>query len=166
METAWRFPKRLKIELSYNSAIPLLDTYPKQLKSRYWSNIGTLIFIASIVQYRHNPETTQVFIDKQMSFKTMCFMCVFSHSVVSDSFAAPWRSPPGSSVHGIFQTRILEQVALSSSTGSSQPRDWTHICCGRQVLYCWASWEAHVCMVEYYSAFKKKEKSCHLWNHK
>ena len=34
-------------------------------------------------------------------------------------------SPPGSSVHGIFQLRILEWVAISSSSGSSQPRDQT-----------------------------------------
>ena len=33
--------------------------------------------------------------------------------------------PPGSSVHGIFQARILEWVAISSSRGSSQTRDWT-----------------------------------------
>ena len=38
-------------------------------------------------------------------------------------------SPPGSSVHGIFQARILEWVAISFSKGSSQPRDWTHISC-------------------------------------
>ena len=31
-----------------------------------------------------------------------------------------------SSVHGIFQASILEWVAISSSRGSSQPRDWTH----------------------------------------
>ena len=30
-------------------------------------------------------------------------------------------SPPGSSVHGIFQARILEWVAMPSSRGSSQP---------------------------------------------
>ena len=29
-------------------------------------------------------------------------------------------SPPGSSIHGIFQTRILEWGAISSSGGSSQ----------------------------------------------
>ena len=34
-------------------------------------------------------------------------------------------SPPGSSVHGILQARILEWVAVPSSRGSSQPRDWT-----------------------------------------
>ena len=35
--------------------------------------------------------------------------------------------PPGFSVRGIFQARILEWVAFSSSRGSSPPRDWTHI---------------------------------------
>ena len=45
-------------------------------------------------------------------------------------------SPPGSSVHGISQAKILEWVAISSSRGSSQPRDWTHVSCtGRQILY-------------------------------
>ena len=33
------------------------------------------------------------------------------------------RSPPGSSVLGILQARILEWVAMSSSRGSSRPRD-------------------------------------------
>ena len=36
-------------------------------------------------------------------------------------------SLPGSSVHGIFQARILEWVATSSSRGSSWPRDWIHL---------------------------------------
>ena len=34
---------------------------------------------------------------------------------------------PGSSVHGIFQTGILEWVSISFFRGSSPPRDWTHI---------------------------------------
>ena len=38
-------------------------------------------------------------------------------------------SIPGSSVHGISQARILEWVAISSSRGSSWPRDLTHISC-------------------------------------
>ena len=33
---------------------------------------------------------------------------------------------PGSSVHGILQSRILEWVAISFSRRSSRPRDWTH----------------------------------------
>ena len=55
-------------------------------------------------------------------------------------------SPPGSSVHGISQARILEGVAISSSRGSSQPRDQTCISCvsciGRQVLYHRGTWES------------------------
>ena len=34
-------------------------------------------------------------------------------------------SLPGSSIHGIFQARVLEWVTISFSRGSSQPRDWT-----------------------------------------
>ena len=36
-------------------------------------------------------------------------------------------SPPGSSVQGIFQARILEWAAISYSRGSSWPRDWTPV---------------------------------------
>ena len=51
--------------------------------------------------------------------------------------------PPGSSVHGISQARILEWVTMSFSRGSSWPRDGTHVfCIGRQILYCWATKEA------------------------
>ena len=48
-------------------------------------------------------------------------------------------SQPGSSVHGILQARVLEQVATPSSWGSSQPRNQTHAsyisCIGRRVPY-------------------------------
>ena len=48
-------------------------------------------------------------------------------------------SLPGSSIHGICQTKILEWVAISLCRGSSQPRDRTRISCvsciGRQLLY-------------------------------
>ena len=38
-------------------------------------------------------------------------------------------SLPGSSVHGIFQARVLEWIAISFSRGSSQPRAWTRVFC-------------------------------------
>ena len=48
-------------------------------------------------------------------------------------------SPPGSSVHGILQARILEWIATSFHRGFSQPRDGTRLSCvsfiGRQILY-------------------------------
>ena len=47
-------------------------------------------------------------------------------------------TPPGSSVHGIFQARILGWVAISYSRGSAWPRNQTHISCisciGRQIF--------------------------------
>ena len=50
-------------------------------------------------------------------------VCVFSRSVVFNS-ETPW------TVHRIFQIRILlEWVAISSSRGSSQPRDQTCVSC-------------------------------------
>ena len=55
-------------------------------------------------------------------------------------------SLPGSSSHGILLARILKHVAISSSRGSSRPRDGACISCvsciGRQVLSLWATREA------------------------
>ena len=52
-------------------------------------------------------------------------------------------SPPGSSVDGVSQARILESVAFSFSRGYSWARDQTLISCiGRQILYHWATREA------------------------
>ena len=54
-------------------------------------------------------------------------------------------SPPGSSVHGILQARILECTAIAFSRGSSWPRDWTcNLLHCRQILYHWATREARI----------------------
>ena len=51
-------------------------------------------------------------------------------------------SPPGSSAHGVSQTRKLEWVATSFSRGSSQPRNQTCVpWIGRWILYHWATRE-------------------------
>ena len=50
-------------------------------------------------------------------------------------FATTDRSLPGSSIHGIFQARGLEWVAISSSRGSSWPRDRPDLPHCRQTLY-------------------------------
>ena len=50
--------------------------------------------------------------------------CAQPHPTVWGPFD---HSPPGSSVHGIFQTWILKWVAMLSSRGSSWPRDQTCI---------------------------------------
>ena len=70
---------------------------------------------------------------------SMCFACVlscFSRVRLCDPMEC---SPPGSSVHGILQARILEWVAISFSRGAPRPKDQIQVsyvfCVGRWVLY-------------------------------
>ena len=54
----------------------------------------------------------------------VCLQSLQSCLTLCDPMAC---GPPGSSVHGILQARILEWVAISSSRGSSRARDRTHV---------------------------------------
>ena len=55
-------------------------------------------------------------------------------------------SPPASSVHGIFQARILEWVAISFSRGSSRPRGQTWVSCiAGRCFTIWATREVSSC---------------------
>ena len=45
-------------------------------------------------------------------------------------------SPPGFSIHGIFQAWVLEWVATSFSRGSSLPRDWTQVSRVQHICMC------------------------------
>ena len=82
-----------------------------------------------------------------MESKKWC-MCVLS----LQSCLTLWKpmdcSSPGSSVHGIFQARILEWVGMTSSKGSSSPRDRTHISVTPALQvesYHWATEESPPC---------------------
>ena len=76
---------------------------------------------------------------------------------------------PGSSVHGIFPTRIQKRVAISSSRGSFWPRD--QICnsyiffIGRQILCHWATrefpFQSYICQLNFsscHTAYKQSSK--------
>ena len=66
---------------------------------------------------------------RQSYLRTSPWSPVCSFLVMSDSDPVDC-SPPGSSVHGILQIRVLEWVPTSSSRGSSWPGDGTHISFG------------------------------------
>ena len=90
---------------------------------------------------------------KQIKFKTgLLSGCISQHSNYKNTVVILVQScptlcdpmdcsPPGSSVHGIFQARILEWVATSFSRGSSWPRDETHVsvssvsCIGKWIFF-------------------------------
>ena len=57
-ETVWRFLKKLRIELPYASAIPLLGIYSKILKTCICEGICTCRLICSIIYGGQDMETT------------------------------------------------------------------------------------------------------------
>ena len=89
-------------------------------------------------------------------------VCVRVCSVMSDSLHPMNYSVPGSFVHGIFQVRILEWVAISFSKGSYQPRNQTHFwvsCFGKRILgHCatWEVWRSFSCGIQ--------TLSCRTWD--
>ena len=90
-------------------------------------------------------------------------MRALSHSVVSDSFWPHGLQSTRSSVLWIFQARILEWVAISSSRGSSWPKDLICASCvyciGKQILYHWATWQVH----SLYSIILYDSSICRFW---
>ena len=65
-------------------------------------------------------------------------------------------SLPGFSVHGIFQARVLEWVAISFSRGSSWPRDRIQVSCiAVRHFTLWATRESLCNLTKIYSAIKK-----------
>ena len=59
------------------------------------------------------------------------YVCVYAKSLQScPTLCDPMEyRPPGSSVHGVLQARILEWAAFASSRGSSLPSDPTQVSC-------------------------------------
>ena len=70
-------------------------------------------------------------------------------------------SPPGSSVHGILQARILEWVAIPFSRGSLWTRDWNPASCtvGRFFIL-WATREA---LLSSYTSIHGLHHLCSKW---
>ena len=82
-----------------------------------------------------------------------------SHWVVSDSLQLHGYSPPGSSVHGVLQARILEWLAISLSKGSSWlgDRTWGSCIVGR-FFTVWAIREASTVLDVNYLLVKLRGK--------
>ena len=73
-KTAWRFLKKLKIELSYNPAIPLLGVYRKKIKTVIWKDICTptaALFTIALIQKQLWCSSTDEGIKKMWYIYTM-----------------------------------------------------------------------------------------------
>ena len=64
---------------------------------------------------------------------------------------------PGSSLHWIFQARIVEQVAISFSKGSPLPRDWTLVSC---------NWQEYSSQLSHLGNLVVKDLTCQSRRHK
>ena len=126
--------------------IEVCSSFPICLtKKVYFDFLKSLIFYYRLSGKNVNAIKREYYFKRDKHCSLEC-ACMLSHFVESDSCDHMDYSLPGSSVHGISQARIVERVAVSSSRGSSRPKDRTLVsggsCIGWCFLYHWAPWEA------------------------
>ena len=111
---------------------PLVINYLPHVHPRLTERSTVVKFIPCLGRYFACGSTPHM-LNKQTK------SCVHTKSLLSwPTLCDPMDyNSPGSSVHGILQARILERVAMPPSTGSSRPRDWTHI----SFAYCIGRWD-------------------------
>ena len=106
------FLNHLKKQLSF--LISVMNNFSSKIQilvlSNYWSQDQT-----------HFGYIHEGWASLQIVFLFLTCVCMPSHLVMFDF------SPSGSSVHMIFQARILEWIAIPFSSWSSQPRNWTWV---------------------------------------
>ena len=84
------------------------------------------VYLSMYLIYKINLELPDYSILIWWNIEPLLMLCLVTQSCLT--LCDPMDcSPPGSSVHGILQARILEWFAMPSSRGSSQPRDRTQV---------------------------------------
>ena len=96
-------------------------------------DLDRYLYVTVYMTIAHNSqkvETTQMFIDRWIYKQNVAFLykeilALFNHIRF---FVTPWTVAHQAPLPmEILQARILERVAMFSSRGSSQPRDWTQV---------------------------------------
>ena len=118
-------PETYNPETSSLLAMPPLSA--PHYASALWPIIKNQISAASPTPFLNSSRKGMLYILKLAFSSLKCSLCKISSSVVLTLCDPTGYSPPGSSVHGILQARILEWVVISSSGGSSPPRDQTYV---------------------------------------
>ena len=116
----------------------ILSQFPLSQRDEVWgcyflqlSLVGRMMGQPSFTDRRTGAWESQTWEKLNLRRLASSRLCIRAQSVQSHpTLLDPMdRSPPGCSVHGILQVRILEWVAMPSSRLSSRPRDRTHISC-------------------------------------
>ena len=110
-----------------------LSHHPPKVES--FGDCGFPVCLAASSRCLRHSRTSAAGLNGQFQ-PWLAYACAYS--VVSDSVTQWTVCSLPASVHGVFQARVLEWVAISSSTISSKPRDRTQVSCvGRWILYHW-----------------------------
>ena len=107
-----------------------------------WSLLITTFSYKGLMQWIIPPPKWDCQPKYFCNFWSVCVLVVRSYLTLRDPMGY---NPPGSSVHGILQARILKWIAIPFSRGSSQPRDWiqlSHI--ADRFFTIWATREVHL----------------------
>ena len=124
-----RGPGEHNLCVVFQNVIQLLGSHVLQIASVYYTGPGIpTIRTKKKKTHTHTHKTNKGHLSVPSSPRTKVL------SLCSNVLVAQWYpafcnpmgcSPPSSSVHEILQARVLEWVAISSSRGSSRPRDQT-----------------------------------------
>ena len=92
-----------------------------------WTVLRLNILLGVLPSYQWGERKLKLF--TYFKYYIYCCYCLVAklHPTLGNSMDC--NSPPGSSVHGIFQVRILEWVAICFFRGSSHPRARTRVSC-------------------------------------
>ena len=126
-----------------------LSVLPWTWMSVFFSQVRTFSAILSWKQHQANIWHSIIFVFEWVdgwinigSNKLVLTRVLVSQSCLTLCYPVDW-GPPGSSVRGLLQVRLLECVAISFSRGSSWPRDRTQVSCiAGRFFTVWATREA------------------------
>ena len=121
--------------LSLHSLTWRTDSLEKTLMLRNWRQKEKGLAEDEMFRQHHclsGHELEQILEDSGGQ-KSLSGYCPYMHAKLHQSYPTLCDpvdcSPPGSSVHGILQARILEWVTMPSSGRSSWPGDWIRVSC-------------------------------------
>ena len=143
-------PTLIHLHSSQNALLPRMIFSFSPISSYSSSKLSSEDLFKNVFQI---SQSSWAYLDQRIYHPLSCFLSVFSLDYESRN-RLKWSevkslgcvrlcnpmdcSLPGSSVHGIFQARVLEWVAISFSRGSSRPRDRTQV--SRIVGRCFTVW--------------------------
>ena len=114
-KAVWRFVKKLKVELLYDPAIPLLGTYSEKPRPLNRNEVSIPVFTAALF-WRAKMRATQVLLSRQVDKKVVVH--IYNGIVLGHKnnemlpFATAWMDPEGIMLSEISQIKTNNVISL------------------------------------------------------